>query len=210
MKPQDLDALVADILGEHLARFRDEIERLIAAKPVPPFVPPAVWVEGRHAAGVSVRHRNGLFYARRDTTDEPPSDAWLPLLVGIAGADFRWTDDRTMELHVALSDGTVIATRREFAVPIARGFWQADAAYRLGDRVLRFGDWQAVKESTGIDPNSDANDGHWLKVNGKAPRVVSFRLDDNGTLYEGGREIGTIRPLVATLLRDLTGHRVPA
>jgi hypothetical protein len=210
MKPQDLDALVADILGEHLARFRDEIERLIAAKPVPPFVPPAVWVDGRHAAGVSVRHRNGLFYARRDTTDEPPSDAWLPLLVGIAGADFRWTDDRTMTLMVSLSDGTIVSTQREFIVPIARGFWQADVAYREGDRVLRFGDWQCAKDCTGIDPNGDANDGQWLRVNGKAGRSVSFRLDDDGTLYESGREIGSIKPLVAHLLRDLTGHLVPA
>jgi hypothetical protein len=203
MTQQDLDALVADILGEHLARFREDIERLIAAKPVPPFVPPAVWVEGRHAAGVSVRHRNGLFYARRDTTDEPPSDAWLPLLVGISGADFRWTDDRTMQLSVALSDGTVVTTQREFAVPIARGFWQPEVMYREGDRVQRFGEWQALKTSMGIDPNGADGGEAWLRINGKSARAVSFRLDDDGTLYEGSREIGSIKPLVATLLRGL-------
>jgi hypothetical protein len=199
----DLDALVADVLGDHLARFRDELERMVAAKALPPFLPPSVWVEGRHGAGSVVRHHNGLFCSRRDTADEPPSDAWLPLLVGIAGVDFRWSDDRTMSLRVMLSDGTLVETEREFRVPIARGFWKAETVYREGDRVLRFGDWQALKESTGIDPNTDANDGHWAKVTGKQARAVSFRLDDDGTMYEGERAIGSIKPTIKDLLRGM-------
>ncbi|HKV17358.1 MAG TPA: hypothetical protein VJQ81_20095 [Reyranella sp.] len=203
MKTDDLDVMLADIIAEHFARLRVDIERMIDAKALPPFVPPHVWTKGRHAAGVVVRHRNGLFSARRDTDDEPPSDAWLPLLVGIASVALDWTDDRHLVLRVELSDGTTVETARDFVVPLARGYWTADAAYREGDRVIRFGDWQAAKPSTGIDPQGDANDGHWLKVNGKGGRVASFKLDDDGTMYESGSRIGTIKPLVANLLRDL-------
>jgi hypothetical protein len=210
----DIDDLVAEILGEHLERFRGDFERMrqelggfidatVAAKPLPPFVPPAAWAAGRHSGGCVVRHRNGLFFARRDTNDEPPTDAWLPLLVGIAGVAFEWPDDRTMVLRVELSDGEVVESERDFVVPIARGFWKAEETYREGDRVLRFGDWQAALPSTGIDPNSAANDGHWIKVTGKQHRAVSFKLDDDGTLYESGQAIGSIKPLVAELLGDL-------
>jgi len=199
----DLDLFLAELLAEHLGQFRVEIERMVAAKPLPPFTPPPVWVAGRHGASVVVRHRNGLFSARRDTDDEPPSDAWLPLLVGIASVEIDWPDDRTLRFAVAMSDGNVIENAREFTVPIARGFWQAEATYREGDRVLRFGDWQAAKASTGIDPNGDANDGHWVKVAGKRDRALSLRLDDDGTLYEDGRAIGSIKPLVSELLGAL-------
>jgi hypothetical protein len=203
MNRADLDTLVADVLGEHLERFRSDIERMVAEKALPPFVPPPIWAAGRHAAGAVVRHRNGLFSARRDTSDEPPTDAWLPLLVGIATVGFTWADDRHMTLRVELSDGTTVETERDFAVPIARGFWLPDVDYVEGDRVLRFGDWQAAKASKGIMPNGAENDGHWIKVTGKTARAVSFKLDDDGTLFENGHEIGTIKPLVANLLRDL-------
>lgn len=199
----DLDALVAELLGEHLVAFRAELERMVAAKPLPPFVPPPVWVAGRHPAGVVVRHRNGLFYSRRDSDDEPPSDAWLPLLVGIAGVAFQWADDRTMVLKVELSDGDVIETERDFAIPISRGFWKDGDAYRIGDRVQRFGDWEAAKPSTGIDPRTEANAGHWIKVTGKQARALSLKLDDDGTMYESGHAIGTIKPMVAELFGRL-------
>jgi len=205
MKTDDLDVLLADIIAEHFQRLRGDVERMIAAKPVPPFMPPQMWSAGRHSAGAVVRHLNGLFCARRDTFDEPPSDAWLSLLVGIAAVAFEWSDDRHMTLRVDLSDGTVVETRRDFAVPIARGFWQADVMYRVGDRVLRFGDWQAIKDSMGIDPNAADGGEHWAKVIGKGSRTASFKLDDDGTMFESGREIGSIKPLVANLLRDLTG-----
>src|ERR1044072_3226398 len=102
MKTDDLDALLADIIAEHFARLRVDIERMIDAKALPPFVPPGVWTEGRHAAGVVVRHNNGLFSARRDTNDEPPSDAWLPLLVGIASVALDWSDERRLRAGGAL------------------------------------------------------------------------------------------------------------
>jgi hypothetical protein len=203
MNRTDLDAFLAEVLGDHLEKFRADLERMVAAKALPPFTPPGVWVAGRHPAGSVVRHRNGLFSARRDTNDEPPTDAWLPLLVGIASVGFDWQDDRHMVLRVELSDGTTVETTRDFTVPIARGWWVADTEYVEGDRVLRFGDWQCAKPCKGIDPNGADNDGHWLKVNGKGNRAASFRLDDDGTMYEGERKIGTIKPLVANLLRDL-------
>jgi hypothetical protein len=205
---KDINAEVADILAEHLTDFRAEIIRLVAEKPLPPFVPPPTWQPGRHGAGAVIRHRNGLFYARRDTTDEPPTDAWLPLLVGIASIGFEWPDDRTMVLRVELSDGGVIETERGFVVPLARGFWLADTEYREGDRVLRFGDWQAAKSSKGIDPNGADNDGHWLKVTGKQSRAAfNFKLDDDGTMYENGHAIGTIKPLVKELFGELVRNR---
>jgi len=204
MNRADIDSVVADVLADHLEKFRHDIERMVAEKALPPFAPPPVWSAGRHAAGMVIRHHNGLFCARRDTSDEPPSDAWLPLLVGIASVGFEWKDDRNMVLRVVLSDGTTVETEREFIVPIARGFWQPDATYHEGDRVLRFGEWQAIKDSIGVDPNTDTAE-HWVKVTGRIRRAVSFKLDDDGTMYENGREIGSIKPLVANLLRDLTG-----
>jgi hypothetical protein len=88
-------------------------------------------------------------------------------------------------------------------VPIVRGFWEAEIAYRAGDRVFRFGEWHAVKESHGIDPPTD--DGtHWLKVNTKTNRGVSFKLNDDGTLLENGHPIGSIKPLVSELFANLT------
>lgn len=203
MKTDDLDTLLADIIAEHFATLRVDIERMIDAKALPPFVPPQVWTEGRHAAGLVVRHRNGLFSARRDTSDEPPSEAWLPLLVGIAAVALDWRDDRHLVLRIELSDGTSVETQRDFVIPIARGYWEPDVQYRAGDRVIRFGDWQALQDSMGIDPQGVDAGEHWAKVNGKGGRVASFKLDDDGTMYESGSRIGTIKPLVANLLRDL-------
>lgn len=206
MKTDELESVLADLFAEHIAQLRVDIERMIDAKALPPFVPPPVWTLGRHGAGAVVRHKNGLFSARRDTEDEPPTDAWLPLLVGIAGVDFRWSDDRTMQMRVMLSDGTVVETEREFTMPIARGLWSPDSDYREADRVVRFGDWQALKPSKGIDPHGDAAEGVWVKVTGKSARVASFKLDDDGTMFEGGHRIGSIKPLVSDLLRDLVSQ----
>lgn len=199
----ETEAMLVELLGDHLEQFRADLERMVAAKPLPPFVPPPLWQPGRHGAGIVVRHRNGMFYARRDTDEEPPSDAWLPLLVGIATVGVEWPTDRTMALRVELSDGAVIVTEQDFVVPLARGFWKADESYLEGDRVVRFGDWQAVKASIGIDPNTEANDGHWIKVGGRQSRAAfNFKIDDEGTLYENGHAIGSLKPVIAGLLRD--------
>jgi hypothetical protein len=205
MNSEELNAFLAELLGEHLEKFRAEIERMVAAIALPPFMPPPVWMAGRHAAGATVRHRNGLFTARRDTSDEPPTEAWLPVLVGIATVGVEWPSDRRMVMRIELSDGTMVETEREFLMPIARGFWKAEETYNEGDRVLRFGDWQAAKASIGIDPNTAANDGHWLKVTGKQHREVSFKLDDDGRMFENGHQIGSIKPMVAQLLGSLIG-----
>lgn len=205
MKREDLDAFIADVLGEHLEKFREQLQAMVRAIPLPPFAPPQPW-DSRgvlYPAGLVVRHRNGLFSSRRDTTDEPPSDAWLPLLVGVAGVTVSWPTDRKMLLAIELSDGSKVETERDFDIPLARGFWKPDQLYRVGDRVLRFGDWQAIKDSMGIDPNAPDGGDHWVKVSGKQARGVSFKLDDEGRLYEGGHEIGTIKPVVADLLEKL-------
>lgn len=203
MKREDLDAFIADVLAEHLEKFKLDIQRMVSAIALPPFLPPPMWAEGRHSAGSVVRHRNGLFSARRDTADEPPTEAWLPVLVGIASVDIKWPDDRRMVLQVELSDGNTIETEREFNVPIARGFWNAEQKYRIGDRVLRFGEWQAIKDHVGIDPHPGDNSEYWVRVAGKQARGVSFRLDNDGKMYESEHVIGDIRPVVHDVLAAL-------
>jgi hypothetical protein len=103
--------MVSTVVAEELLAVKAEltghVDRAVAAKPLPPFVPPPIWTEGRHGAGSAVRHRNGLFLARRDTEGEPgKDDGWLPLLVGLAGLDLRWEGERTVALRAMLSDGS--------------------------------------------------------------------------------------------------------
>ena len=108
---------------------------------------------------MTVRHRNGLFLARRDTEGEPgKDDAWLPVLVGVAGLDLRWEGERTVALRAMLSDGTSYEMVRTLAVPIVRGYWSADAEYEAGDRVFRFGEYHALQASKGIEPGSAGNE----------------------------------------------------
>jgi hypothetical protein len=212
MTREEADAMVADVMAEHFARLSADlearIERLIAAKPVPPFTPPPIWTEGRHhSAGVTVRWRNGLFYARRDTEGEPGVDeAWLPLLVGLAGFDMRWVDDHKFVCMATLSDGRLIETEREIAVPIVRGYWNAEHTYLPGDRVFRYGEHSALKMSMGVDPTGAEAEGTWEKVGGKYARALSFAVDAEGTITENGREIGTLKPMVKKLFDDLTGR----
>jgi hypothetical protein len=201
-----VDALVADVMAEHFERFRADldarIERLIAAKPIPPFNPPPVWTEGRHGAGSVVRAHNGIFYAKRDTTDKPgDSDgAWLPLVVGVAGFDLRWLDDRRLVCFVRLSDGTIIETERKLPVPIVRGNWDAATPYDTGDRVFRFGEFCAIEPSTGIDPTAPGAESHWLKVGGKYARALALAFDDDGNITENGRTLGNLTPIVVRSL----------
>lgn len=210
MTREQLDDLMADVMAEHFARLEADLNArvasAVAAKPVPPFVPPPPWVAGNHSAGAVVRHRNGIFSARFANSDEPPSDAWLPLLVGVHLVELGWNGDRAVAIDIHLSDGTRIATEREFALPIVRGPWDAEASYREGDRVFRFGEWHAVKESHGLDPSTPEAEGTWLKVSGKAARPV-FKLDDDGTMFENGRAIGTVKPVVVTVLTELAKAR---
>jgi hypothetical protein len=217
MSRDEIDALVADVMAEHFARLRADleaaIERAIAAKPLPPFVPPPVWTEGRHGAGTVVRAMGGLFMARRDTTAQPVLDddgSWLPLVVGLAGFDMRWVDDHKFVCMAHLSDGRVIEAEREIAVPIVRGYWSADTNYLPGDRVFRYGEHSAVKMSMGVDPNGTEAEGIWEKIGGKYARTISFAVDAEGTITENGREIGTLKPMVKKLFDELTGRAVAA
>jgi hypothetical protein len=208
MTRDELDALVADVMAEHFARLRDDlaahIDRVIASKPLPSFVPPPMWSEGRHGAGATVRWRNGLFSARRDTEGEPGQDeAWLPLLVGLAGFDMRWVDDHKFRLTAELSDGRVVETEREIAVPIVRGYWNAETNYMPGDRVFRYGEHSAITMSMGCDPNGSEAEGVWEKVGGKYTRQPAWSLDEaTGVLSENGNHIGSIKPLFATVVAE--------
>lgn len=207
MTREELDDLMAELMAEHFARLEADLtaklDRAVAAKPLPPFVPPPVWTEGRHGAGSVVRHRNGIFSARFDSADEPPSEAWLPLVVGLAAFDMKWTDDRTFTAQATLSDGRVVETARVVAVPIVRGYWNAETTYLPGDRVFRFGEWHATTMSLGVDPTGTEAEGRWEKVGGKYARALAFAVDDEGTVSEAGRPIGTIKPLVQALLEKL-------
>ena len=209
MKREDVDGLLADILAEHFARLRADleghIERQVAQRALPPFTPPGAWSAGRHGAGSVVRHRNGVFSARRDTEGEPGDDeAWLPILVGIASLVYEGSDERSLVRRATLSDGAVVETRRALTLPIVRGYWEADTVYKTGDRVIRMGEWHAVRESRGVDPSTDSG-AHWIKVSGKQARGLAFTLDDEGTLFESGRAAGSLKPLIETLLAKHLG-----
>jgi hypothetical protein len=210
MTRDEIDALVADVMAEHFARLRADleamIERAIAAKPVPPFLPPPVWTEGKHGAGSVVRAFGGLFMARRDTTATPLLDddgSWLPLVVGLAGFDMRWVDDHKFVCMAHLSDGRVVETEREIAVPIVRGYWNAEHTYLPGDRVFRYGEHSALKLSLGVDPTGPEAEGIWEKVGGKYARALTWSLDEaTGVLSENGRDVGSIRTLFVGVVEE--------
>lgn len=210
MKRDDLDAFLTELLAEHLVAMRaaliEHIDKAVASKPVPPFVPPQPWAEGkRYYTPCCVRHRGGLFYAQRDTEEEPPSDAWVPLVVGLSGIDMRWLEDgHTFQATALLSDGRVVEHQRTVAVPIVRGYWSAETTYMPGDRVFRYGEHQCLKMCMGYDPVSAEATDYWEKVGGKYARGLSFSVTDDGDITESGRVIGSMKPMVAKLLSDLT------
>ena len=209
MTPDEIREIVVEAMAEEFARIRADLEsrvdRLVAAKAIPPFLPPPVWTEGRHGAGHVVRAFNGLFMARRDTEAMPGDDeSWLPILVGVAGFDMKWESDRELTLWVRLSDGREVKSQRKFDVPLVRGHWCPDTTYEPGDRVFRGGEWHAEKPNTGMEPGAPESEGFWLKVGGKHQRALLFALSRDGVLSVEGREIGSIKPLVADLLADLT------
>lgn len=210
MNRTEIIELITQVVGDELSLMRADVERLVALKPLPPFVPPQPWqAERLHPAGIVVRHRNGIFSARRDTTDEPPGDAWLPLLVGIAAVELAMADDRTIAMRGLLSDGERFELVHKIAVPLLRGVWSAEIEYEAGDRVLNKGEWQALQPSKGVEPGSEGSDAQWLKVGGK-PRGGNgpqFALDEDGNMTEGGRAVGSIKPLVRSLLVDLVNKR---
>lgn len=218
MTREELDALVADSLAEEFDRLRGDLEaridRGVAARPIPPFTPPPIWTEGAYGAGATVRAHGGIFYARRDTSGHPGDDdgAWLPLVVGLAGFDMRWTDERTVRLFARLSDGTVVESVRSIEVPIVRGYWDAETDYAPGDRVFRYGEFHATAPSRGVDPTLPGWEASWLKVGGRhAARALALVVDDDGTIREGGKAIGSLRPLFAKLLDELLAkHLKPA
>src|SRR5262249_30375690 len=140
------------------------------------------------------------------TEGEPGKDeAWLPLLVGVAGLDLRWEGERTVALRAMLSDGTSYEMIRTLAVPIVRGYWSPDVDYQLGDRVFRFGEFHALQASKGIEPSSPDSEEHWLKVGGKnaKPDKRSFAFTRDGDLTEFGHVIGSFKPLVTEVLDEL-------
>jgi len=213
MTREEMDDLMADVMGDHFARLAADLElrleRAIASRPLPPFVPPAMWSEGkRYAAGSSVRWRNGIFFAQRDSEGEPGhDDAWLPLVVGLAGFEMHWSGDRTFCARAVLSDGRAVEIEREVALPIVRGYWNAETTYLPGDRVFRHGEWNATAMSLGVDPTSPDTEGRWEKVGGRYARALALAVDDDGTVSESGKPIGSIKPLVQGLLEKLLAQR---
>jgi hypothetical protein len=199
--------VITHLLDDEVGDLEARIDQAVARKPVPPFLPPPIWTAGRHPGTTVVRHCNGLFMARRDTDAEPPHEDWLPLVVGVAGLDLRWTGDRTMAMRARLSDGTQYETIRTLAIPIVRGYWSADADYEEGDRVFRYGEFHALQASRGIEPGIAGSDDHWLKVGGKSVKDRrAFALSDDGELTESGHVIGSFKPLIAELLDDLVAR----
>jgi hypothetical protein len=215
MTRDEIIKLITDVVGDSVSVVRDDLElridRAVAAKPLPPFLPPPVWTEGTHAASAVVRHSNGIFMARRDTTSEPPGEDWLPMVVGVAGLDLRWTGERTLAMRARLSDGRHYEMIRTLAVPLVRGIWSPDTEYEEGDRVFRFGEYHALAPSKAIEPGTPEGDAVWLKVGGNSKNQkrepLALALDEEGTLTESGRPIGSLKPLITdTLDRLLAKH----
>jgi len=207
MTREQIIELITQVIGDEITLMRADVERLVAQKPLPPFLPPPSWAAGRHGASSVVRHCNGLFMARRDTDSEPPHEDWLPLVVGVAGVVLGM-DERTLTLRTRLSDGSSHLLERTLAVPLMRGVWSAEADYDEGDRVLCRGEWHALGPSRGVEPGSEGSDVSWLKVGGKARPSLNLALDEDGTMTESGHAIGSIKPLVRELLADLvTKHK---
>lgn len=216
MTRDDFEAMAAEVLADQFERMRASlqgfVERTVAGRALPPFVPPGPWTAGTHGAGTVVRHRNGMFAARRDTATEPPGESWLPLVVGFSGLDVAFSDDRTLTVKASLSDGTMSEASQTFAVPITRGVWQADTNYHVGDRVMRGAEYQAIAESRGIDPSSPAGESRWVKVAGKRDhgRTLQLSLTDDGDFIESGHVIGSIKPLITKLLGELVARHAKA
>jgi hypothetical protein len=111
-----------------------------------------------------------------------------------------------------LSDGRVIETEREIAVPVVRGYWNAEHTYLPGDRVFRYGEHSALKLSLGVDPTSAEAEGVWEKVGGKYARTLTWALDEASLmLSENGREVGSIRTgLLSVVEEALAKHLAKA
>jgi hypothetical protein len=217
MTREQIEELIATLFSEHLARLKklveDNIVKAVAAKPLAPFVPPMQWIAARYSAGCTVRHRNGIFHAVRDTEGEPgvdPDGSWLPLVVGIASID-ALIDGRTMSLVVSGSDGLRASLKHDLPIPIYRGVWDEARDYTAHDMVTQKGAiWHAHSDSKGLRPGTDEGAAAWkLAVKngekGGGQIVSSLRLSDDGDLTIADQSgeahtVGSIKKLVAELL----------
>ena len=228
MSEPTLEEVVARCIADQVAglverintRIDAAVDKAVAAKPLPPFVPPGPWMPNvRHGASMCVRHRNGIFMAMRDTDSEPgvaADGSWMPLLVGVAdiAADFT---GRTLSLAITASDGRPCALERALPIPVYRGLWQQDDAYAANDLVTQRGAiWAAQVDNKGQKPGTDETGTVWklaIKSGERAARP-QLALDDNGlfTLKTGvGEEViqvGSIRALLTDVLRELIPERL--
>lgn len=208
MTRDEIENMLGELVGESMASMRADLEarldRAVDAKPLPPFVPPPPWTEGRHSEGRVVRHRNGLFVARYDTASEPgTSMAWAPLLVGIADFAIEWTNDRTLEIRCTLSDGNEIVRGHEFPVPLTRGEWQPDENYRPGDRVIHGSEYEALVPNSGEKPGLEGSEKTWLRVARKYQRAIDLVLANDGQFTNHGHAVGNIKPVLTEVLGTL-------
>lgn len=218
MADKEFEAIVAQVIAEQMKgvferverRIVQEVERAVAAKPLPPFVPPMPWAAARFGAGSVVRHRNGIFSALRDTDSEPGvggDGAWLPLVVGVASVSLG-AGKRELLLDIEMSDGNAQTITFDMPIPIYRGIWQEGENYATHDQVSRKGSiYSARSASVGVPPGTDSGATHWqLAVKNERGFLPVFRIDPKGvmtcTLDDDVRDVGSIRDLLVEALRE--------
>lgn len=219
-----LEDTVAQVIAAQLKAIFPMIEeriqavttKAVAARPLPPFVPPAIWRQASYGASSVVRHRNGIFAATRDTASEPgvePDGSWLPLLVGVArvGATI---EGRAFAVLIELSDGARELMTEELPMPVYEGIWDKAGGYVENDMVTHTGSlWIAIKDSIGVQPGVDEAADSWrlaAKAGDRGP-MPTLELDDNGllTMKSGNKTIGevSIRDFLEEALRTIMRER---
>lgn len=219
-----LEDTVAQVIATQLKALVPMIEeriqavttRAVAARPLPPFVPPAAWHQASYGASAVVRHRNGIFAATRDTASEPgvePDGSWLPLLVGLSSIAAT-IEGRSFVVAIELSDGTHKRLAEELPMPVYEGIWDKAGGYAENDMVTHTGSlWIAIKDSIGVQPGVDEAADTWrlaAKAGDRGP-MPTLELDDNGllTMKSGNKTIGevSIRDFLEEALRTIMRER---
>jgi hypothetical protein len=128
-------------------------------------------------------------------------------------ADLAGTIERTVERAVVAKTPVAIVNEIKsagIAVPIMRGYWNAETTYLPGDRVIKAGEWSALKMSLGIDPTGEdlADSPAWLKVGGKNAKTASSIKLEGGKLTDSGREVVDLDAAVEAIVDRRFAHCV--
>lgn len=146
------------------------------------FTHPSHWQSDKTYGHSSVViHRGGVFFASRETDQEPLSEnsGWVLIVDGVKGMDFAWDTDsdvRRFLFYVEHTSGEMEQFEFRAPFPVYRGCYDKDEEYEQQDFVTRNGSlWIALKDKPANPPGTDEGAAEWkLAVkagkNGKAGR----------------------------------------